>query len=112
VHAVELRFDPAGAYAGFDESSPLARSGGKAEACRRVLEATPGWSAIVGDGQTDLEARPPCDVMVGFGGVVAREAVRQRADVWVEQPTLLPVLRHLLTDDELAGSPMTKEHSR
>ena len=100
VHAVSVRFDGAGAYAGFDESSPLWKSGGKAETCRRVLQASPGRAAIVGDGKTDLEARPPCAAMIGFGGVAARDVVRTRADAWVEGPSLLPVLKHLLTPDE------------
>jgi phosphoserine phosphatase len=38
---------------------------------------------MVGDGATDLEARPPADLMIGFGGVVVREKVRDHADWFV-----------------------------
>ena len=100
VHAVGLRFDDTGAYAGFDETSPLWKSGGKARACALVLGTPPARAAIVGDGKTDLEARPPCAVMIGFGGVAARDVVRTRADAWVEGPSLLPALRYLLTPAE------------
>lgn len=98
VHAVDTYFDPAGHYAGFDASSPLARSGGKRTECERVLEAHPGRAAMVGDGVTDLEAVPPCELMVGFGGVVSREAVRRGCGAWVPGPSLAGALRHLLEE--------------
>ena len=102
VHAVSLRFDANGAYAGFDEASPLARSGGKAETCREVLAQSGHRAAIVGDGKTDLEARPPCVAVIGFGGVVAREVMRAGADAWVEGSSILPVLSCLVTPDEVS----------
>jgi phosphoserine phosphatase len=98
VHAVDLSFDESGAYAGFDESSPLARSGGKTEICGSLLAGRRG--AIVGDGITDAEAAPPCELFVGFGGVAARDAVRERAGAWVPGPSLAGVLDHLLSEDE------------
>jgi phosphoserine phosphatase len=92
VAAVEIHFDENGEYAGFDESSPLARSGGK----RTVLE---GWLPelarpimLVGDGATDLEARPPADTFVAFAGVVERPVVIEAADEVVRTPSLAPVL--------------------
>ena len=97
VHAVDVIFDEAGEYAGFDESSPLARSGGKPALCETLLGGRRG--AIVGDGITDAEAAPPCELFVGFGGVAAREAVRARAGAWVPGPSLTGVLDHLLSED-------------
>ena len=38
---------------------------------------------MVGDGATDAQAKPPADAFVGFGGVVARDAVRAKADWFV-----------------------------
>ena len=38
---------------------------------------------MVGDGATDIEARPPADLAIGFGGVVEREKVRAGADWFV-----------------------------
>lgn len=88
VAAVELRFDAAGRYAGFDETSPLARAGGK----RRVIEA---WGAalprpilLVGDGATDLEARPAVDQFVAFAGVLRNDAVLDRADRVIHERSL------------------------
>lgn len=95
VHAVDLMFDPTGAYAGFDGSSPLARSGGKAEICGRLIGR--GHSlALVGDGVTDLEAARAGAFFIGFGGVAVREIVRRSAQLYFLEPTLLPVLEYLL----------------
>lgn len=38
---------------------------------------------MIGDGATDLEARPPADAFIGYGGVAVREAVRDGADLFV-----------------------------
>lgn len=38
---------------------------------------------MIGDGATDLQAKPPADLFIGYGGVVAREAVKQGADLFV-----------------------------
>jgi phosphoserine phosphatase len=92
VAAVALCFGSDGAYHGFDSSSPLVTAGGK----RRVVEQ---WSAelrppimLVGDGATDLEAKPAVDLFVAFAGVVARPAVMAAADVVIRQKTMAPVL--------------------
>lgn len=34
---------------------------------------------MIGDGMTDLEAYPPADLFIGFGGNQARENVMQKA---------------------------------
>ena len=49
------------------------------------LKETKGYKtvAMVGDGATDLEARPPADLFVGYGGVVVREKVKAGADIFV-----------------------------
>lgn len=92
VAAVDLRFDDAGSYCGFDESSPLSRSGGK----RAVIDAwhppVPRPSMLVGDGATDLEARPAVDAFVAFAGVVRRKDVVERADHVIDGPSLAPVV--------------------
>lgn len=91
VHAVALRFNGDGHYAGFDETSPLARSRGKAAVCRTVVE--PGQRAVlVGDGITDLEAMESGVDFIGFGGVERRPAVERQAPAYVPAATLLAVL--------------------
>jgi phosphoserine phosphatase len=91
IVAVEVRFDGHGRYAGFDVESPLARSGGK----RRWIESRADLLRpilLVGDGATDLEARPAVDRFAAFVGVVRREPVVTGADYLLEGPTLDPVL--------------------
>jgi len=103
VHAVNVYFDGAGAYQGFDTSSPLCRSDGKATICRELV-AKHGRIAMVGDGLTDLAARAGGAYVVGYGGVAYREAMRQGADFYVVTPSLTGTLPALLTEEELARS--------
>ena len=106
VAAVGIQFSPDGAYHGFDRASPLARSGGKAEAIRAW--GLPGPTLLVGDGATDLEARPAVDAFAAYTGVVHRPAVAAAADFVLSDPSLAPVLA-LAADPEdracLATSP-------
>lgn len=99
VAAVDVRFEESGAYAGFDEGSPLTRSDGK----RDVLERWAGEMAapvmFVGDGATDLVVKPLVNCFVAFAGVVEREAVVAAADVVVDSPSLAPILALALGDD-------------
>ena len=95
VHAVGIRFGDDGRYLDFDRTSPLARSGGKERVIRDIRIREKGRAALVGDGVTDLEAKRAVDLFIGFGGVVARDAVREGADRFVEERSLLPVLEIL-----------------
>ena len=91
IGAVDLWFDEQGGYAGFDAGSPLARSGGK----RQWVEARTDLVRpvlLIGDGATDLEARPAVDRFAAFAGVVRRESVLAGADFVIEGRTLEPVL--------------------
>lgn len=90
VAAVGIDFGAGGEFLRFDERSPLARAGGKAEVIRRW--ALPRPSMLVGDGATDLEARPAVDAFVAFMGVEHRPAVAAAADAVISAPTLAPVL--------------------
>jgi phosphoserine phosphatase len=92
VAAVDVDFTETGEYAGFDAASPLARSGGKRAVLERWLPELPRPIMLVGDGVTDLEARPPADTFVAFAGVVERPAVIDAADEVVRAPSLAPGL--------------------
>ncbi|MEO8634938.1 MAG: HAD-IB family phosphatase [Gemmatimonadales bacterium] len=92
VAAVEVYFTELGAYAGFDASSPLARSGGKREWIVAHASALPRPVMLVGDGVTDLEARPVIDRFVAFAGIIARPEVIRLADTIVTERSLAPVL--------------------
>ena len=90
VAAVDIRFDGEGNYLDFERDSPLARSGGKPDVIADWELPRP--SVLVGDGSTDLEARPAVDCFVAFMGVAYREAVAAGADVVLRSPSLAPVL--------------------
>jgi phosphoserine phosphatase len=99
VAAVDVRFDSAGAYAGFDEESPLARSGGKVTVIRAWHGATTGPRLLVGDGATDAEARGAVDAFVAFAGVAERPAVVAAADHVIRGPGLEPLVDLVLGPD-------------
>jgi phosphoserine phosphatase len=91
VAAVDVYFNSDGSYRGFDNNSPLTRSGGK----RTWIEAS-GLSRprlLIGDGATDLEARPAVDCFAAFVGVVDRPEVSRAADVVLRDISLEPMLK-------------------
>jgi len=91
VHAVDVFFDGVGRYEGFETDSPLARAGGKAEVIQGLHR--PGKTTVmIGDGMTDLEAAAGGAVTVGFGGVVVRPFVAEKADHYVAGPSLEPLV--------------------
>ena len=95
VHAVDLRFDREGRYAGFDSDSPLTTPGGKASVCAKLARPGEGM-AMIGDGLTDIAARDAGVFVVGFGGVVHRDVVAAKADRFVETADLTATLEILL----------------
>jgi phosphoserine phosphatase len=94
VHAVDIYFNEDGSYLNYDLNSPLARTGGKAVVVGTLKGE--GSLVMVGDGKTDLEAKQSGAVVLGFGGVVDRAIVREQADFYTTEPTLLAVLEHIL----------------
>lgn len=96
VNAVELAFDEDGNYVDFDRRSPMTRNGGKETVVMNIRARTKGKAAFIGDGITDLEAKPAVNLFIGFGGVKARERVKAEADVFIAEPRLEPILAHLL----------------
>ncbi|MGZ8136478.1 MAG: HAD-IB family phosphatase [Methylococcaceae bacterium] len=94
VHAVDIYFNPDGSYRDYEQASPLARTGGKAVVVGML--GAPGSLAMIGDGKTDMEAKLAGAFTIGFGGVVNRPIVKELADIYVTEPNLLGVLKHLL----------------
>ncbi|KAE8911781.1 hypothetical protein PF005_g9086 [Phytophthora fragariae] len=84
IYANTIFFDDDGNYSGFDDAELTSRDGGKAKAID-VIKRIHGYEkiAMVGDGVTDLQARPPADLFVGFGGIVTRDVVKEGADLFV-----------------------------
>ena len=106
VFANDLLFDADGGYLSYDSTQPTSMSGGKARAIARIMsgawdrdgdaededgdwdereEDSPRLDRVVmiGDGATDLEARPPACCFIGYGGVVQRQKVKEGADWFI-----------------------------
>lgn len=94
VHAVALRFNERGEYEDFDRRTFLTRPGGKELVVRDVRARSHGRAALIGDGVSDLEAKPAVDLFIGFGGVCVRERVRDNAEVFVR--TMRELLAYLI----------------
>lgn len=78
-----------GDYAGFDKNQPTSHSGGKGEAIsfiRRTITTADNKNikiTMIGDGATDLEAAPPADNFIGYGGNIVRDEVRNRSHYYI-----------------------------
>lgn len=71
---------------------PLTVSSGKPSIVQELAGDRHGRRLMVGDGASDLATRSVVDLFVGFGGVVAREKVKQGADIFVSANSLAPIL--------------------
>jgi phosphoserine phosphatase len=85
------------------EQTPLVESHGKADVIRELLNGRSRRSMLIGDGMSDLAARPAIDLMVGFGGVVVRQGVLNGADVFIKVNSLAPVVPLALSKREQAS---------
>jgi phosphoserine phosphatase len=111
VFAVDVRFDARGDYAGFDEASPLARSGGKTAVVRSIARASGGSICLVGDGATDLEAAGEVTRFIAFGGVVRRENVFARSRITCEKADLAALVPLVFSSAEVELLRAKPEHS-
>ncbi len=98
--ANELFHDEQGYYIGMDASSALAHTGGKRIMIDRFIHRKEE-AVMIGDSVTDLACQPSVHRFIGFGGVVARDAVRAKADIFVESADARALLAHLLTPEEI-----------
>lgn len=98
IEAVPLQHDESGSYLSYGAEYPTTRNGGKPEIIREWKQAMlPKTTVMVGDGISDLEAATVVDLFIGFGGVVARAAVKQNAEHFIESFTdILPLAKNAL----------------
>ena len=110
--AVGTSFDANGDYAGFDEASPLAKSGGKSDVLEELAART-GSDAIafIGDGATDLEAAHRAARFIAFGGVVRRDNVFEAAAVTCESADFRDLVPLLMTPAEIARLKVAPDHA-
>jgi len=94
IEAVDLYFDAAGNYTGYDAKYPTTRSGGKPEIMRALkAELRPARLVMVGDGVSDLETKGEVDLFVGFGGYAERPRVKAGAVTFIHRLNeLIPLL--------------------
>ena len=87
----EPRAQQAQTYLDYDEG-PLTVSSGKSAVISELAGALPGRRLMIGDGSSDLATKSEVDLFVGYGGVVAREAVRAESDIFLRCASLAAVL--------------------
>lgn len=87
----EPRAQQAQTYLDYDEG-PLTVSSGKSAVISELAGTLPGRRMMIGDGSSDLATRSDVDLFVGYGGVVAREAVRAESDVFLRCASLAAIL--------------------
>ena len=106
LHAVDITFDSAGAYAGFDRSSPLTTSDGKATLIAGLPLPRP--ILMVGDGATDLATRGHVDSFAAFTGFASREDVVREADLVIG--SFAELTRVVFGGGAEAPAPQTGKH--
>jgi len=88
LEAVPIEFGEGGSYADYGRDYPTTRNFGKNEIIREWKAAMlPERVVMIGDGASDLETKPDVDLMIGFGGVVARSKVEKACDFWLPDMT-------------------------
>ena len=95
VYAVDINFDSEGNYLSLSPS-PLTTAIGKREVAQKFKEKYKLKNLhMVGDGMSDLEAKAEkaADIFIGFGGVIVREKVKAKADIFIENPDLRELLK-------------------
>lgn len=66
IYANKLKFFYTGEYAGFDDTQPTSKSGGKGVVINLLKDKHRYQNLVlIGDGATDLEACPPADGFIG-----------------------------------------------
>lgn len=78
-------------YLDYNEG-PLTVSSGKPAIVNELAGKRHGRRMMIGDGASDLATRSVVDLFVGFGGVVARQKVRDESDIFVQVNSLAPIL--------------------
>ncbi|CAM9487744.1 unnamed protein product [Ascophyllum nodosum] len=107
IFANTLLFDAdTGEYRGFDPDEPTSKDGGKPMVVGMLMKKFDYGSVVmIGDGATDMQAKPPAEAFIGYGGVSVRDAVREGADWFVTDfAPLIEVTRGATTDAGQGGA--------
>ncbi|MDM8527502.1 HAD-IB family phosphatase [Anaerolineales bacterium HSG24] len=82
------------------ELTPLTQTHGKSEVVGSLLKGRQGRSVLIGDGVSDLAARPTVNLMIGFGGVIARPRVSAESNIFIKTKSLAPILPLVTSSQE------------
>jgi hypothetical protein len=114
IYANVLTFDNNGSYNGYDINQPTSRSGGKAAVIDMIIKQNNYKRVImIGDGATDMEARPPASAFIGYGGIVTRPKVKAGADWFVTdfQTLIKPLTTLSVPTPTMTSVPTTTKQS-
>ena len=85
IYANNLFFTEDGEYDGFDINEPTSKDGGKPKVVQELIDKYDYKCVImIGDGATDMQARPPAKAFIGYGGIIEREKVKNGADWFIK----------------------------
>lgn len=107
VYANQILFDNQGNYLTFDSKGPLSIAGGK-RSLMLILKRNRYKVVFVGDGSTDVATKPPVDLFIGYGGVVARQNVKTLSDVFLTSKSIATILPFILNKEEVQKIMKTK----
>ncbi|KTC71514.1 phosphoserine phosphatase [Legionella birminghamensis] len=100
ILAVDVFFDENDQYKAFDEQCYMVYPDGKSRQIKAVNQMNPGLSALIGDGVSDLEAKPVVNRFIGYGGFSIKQRVRDEADFYLASKHFMPLLSLCLTQEE------------
>lgn len=99
VFANQIIFDKIGNYVTFDSKGPLSIAGGK-RSLMLILKRDNRKVVFIGDGLPDALTRPPVDMFMGYGGVVTRQLVVEKSDIYIKCRSLSVMLPYILNKKE------------
>ena len=73
-------------------AGPLTVSHGKSRIIGELAGDLPGRRLMIGDGASDLATKDSVELFIGYGGVVARDALLAESAVFIHRASLSPVL--------------------
>lgn len=89
VCAVDISFDKSGDYEACDLDNILTTDEGTKMVLAEIAKSGP--TVYIGDSVRDMDAKEVIDLFIGFGGVRVRPEVKQKAEVFIDTPNILPV---------------------
>lgn len=89
VCAVDIGFDKSGDYEACDLDNILTTDEGTKMVLAEIAKSGP--TVYIGDSVRDMDAKEVIDLFIGFGGVRVRPEVKQKSEVFIDTPNILPV---------------------